>query len=174
MDDKASVQPAELEQYRQAGEDLRQHTSLVWQHTIATVLTLILAGGAIIVRDVPSGLRAVVLYTVSLFLASMWHALLKHRFGTDTRTARIDHIERKWVEKGWVDLMTQRRTHPEPDDIRRTDYRPPKGFEVFSSVENLKRIVILYAAGLFLLASIYLGAEIGCWSLPQFLQVTSK
>jgi len=77
MTGDSELSQAELEQYRQAAEDLRHFDSFIWQNTVTAILSLTIAGAAVAIRDISSGIRAMALSALAAALLLMWVALHK-------------------------------------------------------------------------------------------------
>ena len=170
-DDMPSDQSLEcqIEQYRQAAEDLRHFDRFIWQQTVASVLGLTVGAAAVIVRDISDEVRGGILLAVGIFLFTLELALYKHRFGTDTRTEMLEYIEKRWVETGLLERRMHRITSLSEADQKIAVYRKPHGLENLSAVWVLKWVLCLYIAVVATMSFIYLGSAAELWELPEFL-----
>ena len=159
----------QLEQYRQAAEDLRHFDGFIWQHTVASILGLTVGAAAVLVREISDEVRAGILFAVGIFLSTLLLALYKHRFGTDTRTEILDYIEKRWVETGYVERIVHRKTILSEADKKIAAYKKPGRLERLGAVQILKGVLGLYIIVVVGLSAIYLGSAAELWELPGFL-----
>ena len=165
--DRVEVQ---LEQYRQACEDRRQYDGFIWQNTIASALTVLAGAAAVAVQNVSDGVRGGTLLGLAILLFTLWHALLKHRFGTDSRTEFLDALEVSWSKDGLVTAKVHRRTSIPAEQSKLTVVREISGIERMSSVWLLKRVMLSFVLVLTGLAVVYLLAAAGATGVPHFLK----
>lgn len=160
---------AQLEQYRQANEDRRQFDAFIWQNTVASALTVLAGAGAAAIENVADAVRGGILVGLATLLFTLWHALLKHRFGTDIRTTALDAIETQWVKSHAITKKIQRRTKISEEEDAMTIGKKLTGIEAVSSVWILKGVMLAFTLVLGVLGIVYIVAATGAMDTPSFL-----